>query len=198
MAQREAIESHLAALLAVDRFKDYGPNGLQVVAAQADAIVVHHGLFWRGQDGRITGWMRQRVAALLAHGINLFAYHLPLDAHPTLGNNAQLARQLGLQADARFGEQDLGFIGPAGAASVGAAAITAAGRRPSSCRVPRRIRFQAKMADRIKSPPSIISRRRGSAMRRTPTGGRRASLRSGSSALNRAMAASPGKPRAWA
>jgi dinuclear metal center YbgI/SA1388 family protein len=147
MAQRSEIEAHLAALLAVDRFKDYGPNGLQVegcaevrrlvsgvtaslalieaaVAAQADAVLVHHGLFWRGQDGRITGWLRQRLAPLLAHGINLFAYHLPLDAHAELGNNAQLGRRLGLAADARFGEQDLGFIGSA-FESVDAAALAA-------------------------------------------------------------------------
>jgi dinuclear metal center YbgI/SA1388 family protein len=78
---------------------------------QADAIFVHHGLFWRGQDGRVTGWMKQRLALLLAHDINLFAYHLPLDAHPALGNNAQLGWALGLQAHARFGEQDLGFLG---------------------------------------------------------------------------------------
>jgi dinuclear metal center YbgI/SA1388 family protein len=122
------------ALLQPARFKDYGPNGLQVegrpevrkivsgvtaslalieaaVAAQADAIFVHHGLFWRGQDGRVTGWMKQRLALLLAHDINLFAYHLPLDAHPELGNNAQLGLQLGLAASGRFGEQDLGFMG---------------------------------------------------------------------------------------
>ena len=136
MAQRGEIESHLAALLAVDGFKDYGPNGLQVegrdqvhcvvsgvtaslalieaaVAVGADAILVHHGLFWRGQDGRVTGWMRQRLRLLLAHDINLFAFHLPLDAHAELGNNAQLGQRLGLLADARFGEQGLGFIGPA-------------------------------------------------------------------------------------
>jgi dinuclear metal center YbgI/SA1388 family protein len=122
------------ALLQPARFKDYGPNGLQVegranirsivsgvtasralieaaIAAQADAIFVHHGLFWRGQDGCVTGWMKQRLALLLAHDINLFAYHLPLDAHPELGNNAQLGLQLGLKAGARFGEQDLGFLG---------------------------------------------------------------------------------------
>ena len=143
MAQRTEIASHLAAWLAVDSFKDYGPNGLQVegraevarvvsgvtaslalieaaVAAQADLIVVHHGLFWRGQDGRITGWLRQRLALLLAHDINLLAYHLPLDAHPECGNNAQLGLRLGLLADGRFGDQSLGFIGPAapGVASV--------------------------------------------------------------------------------
>ncbi len=122
------------SLLEPERFKDYGPNGLQVegksevrrivsgvtasralieaaIAVRADAIFVHHGLFWRGQDGRVTGWMKQRLALLLAHDINLFAYHLPLDAHPELGNNAQLGSKLGLQASGRFGEQDLGFIG---------------------------------------------------------------------------------------
>lgn len=122
------------ALLQPERFRDYGPNGLQVegratvrkivsgvtasralieaaIKARADAIFVHHGLFWRGQDGRVTGWMKQRLALLLAHDINLFAYHLPLDAHPELGNNAQLGLQLGLTAQSRFGEQDLGFLG---------------------------------------------------------------------------------------
>jgi dinuclear metal center YbgI/SA1388 family protein len=122
------------ALLQPARFKDYGPNGLQVegrlrigkivsgvtasralieaaIEAQADAIFVHHGLFWQSQDGCVTGWMKQRLALLLAHDINLFAYHLPLDAHPVWGNNAQLGLQLGLKASARFGEQDLGFLG---------------------------------------------------------------------------------------
>lgn len=134
MPHRNDLDRHLNSLLEVGRFKDYGPNGLQVegreeirhlvcgvtaslalidaaIAAGADAILVHHGLFWRGQDGRITGWMKQRLSRLLAHDINLFAYHLPLDAHPQLGNNAQLGAQLGWTADARFGEQELGFIG---------------------------------------------------------------------------------------
>jgi dinuclear metal center YbgI/SA1388 family protein len=136
MAACKEIESYLATLLAVDRFKDYGPNGLQVegraevrrlvsgvtasralidaaIVDGADAILVHHGLFWRGQDGRLTGWLAERVKRLMANGINLFAYHLPLDAHAELGNNAQLGLKLGLAADARFGEQDLGFAGPA-------------------------------------------------------------------------------------
>lgn len=133
-ADRQALLQAFDALLQPARFKDYGPNGLQVegrvqvrkivsgvtasralieaaIAAQADAIFVHHGLFWRGHDGCVTGWMKQRLALLLAHDINLFAYHLPLDAHPELGNNAQLGLQLGLTATARFGEQDLGFLG---------------------------------------------------------------------------------------
>jgi dinuclear metal center YbgI/SA1388 family protein len=81
------------------------------IAAKAQAVFVHHGLFWKGQDGRVTGWMKQRLTLLLAHNINLFAYHLPLDAHAELGNNAQLGLKLGLVAHSRFGEQDLGFMG---------------------------------------------------------------------------------------
>ena len=134
MASAQQLLASFDALLQPERFKDYGPNGLQVegkdavqrlvsgvtasrtlieraIDAGADAIFVHHGLFWRGQDGRVTGWMKQRLALLLRHDINLFAYHLPLDAHPDLGNNAQFGLQLGLQATERFGEQDLGFLG---------------------------------------------------------------------------------------
>jgi putative NIF3 family GTP cyclohydrolase 1 type 2 len=111
MATAQQLLHAFDALLQPERFKDYGPNGLQVegkgavdrmvsgvtasralieaaIQARADAIFVHHGLFWRGQDGRVTGWMKQRLALLLRHDINLFAYHLPLDAHPELGNNA--------------------------------------------------------------------------------------------------------------
>ncbi len=123
-------------LLDAGRFKDYGPNGLQVegraevrrlvsgvtasrafieaaIARGADALLVHHGLFWRGMDGRVTGWLKERLALLLGHGLSLYAYHLPLDAHAEFGNNAQLGARLGLVADARFGEQDLGFVGSA-------------------------------------------------------------------------------------
>jgi dinuclear metal center YbgI/SA1388 family protein len=133
---RQALGGVLDEILQPGRFKDYGPNGLQVegresvgklvsgvtaslalieaaIAAKADAILVHHGLFWRGQDGRVTGWMKKRLQLLLAHDINLFAYHLPLDAHPELGNNAQLGRKLGLpvnEACTHFGEQDLGWM----------------------------------------------------------------------------------------
>ncbi len=136
MAERDDVESFLRTMLQPETFKDYGPNGLQVegrrhvarlasgvtaslafidaaIAAGADTLIVHHGLFWRGQDGRLTGWLKERVKRLLAQDINLFAYHLPLDAHAEFGNNAQFGLRIGLRADARFGEQGLGFIGSA-------------------------------------------------------------------------------------
>ncbi|SCK09307.1 Nif3-like dinuclear metal center hexameric protein [Vogesella sp. LIG4] len=101
------------------RFKDYAPNGLQVegrsqvrhvvagvtasqalldeaVRLKADAILVHHGYFWKSESAAITGIKRQRIATLLQSDISLLAYHLPLDAHPELGNNAQLGRLLGI------------------------------------------------------------------------------------------------------
>lgn len=157
MTHRNDIDHYLQGLLEVGRFKDYGPNGLQLegkpeihklvsgvtaslalidaaVTAGADAILVHHGLFWRGQDGRITGWLKQRLARLMAHDINLFAYHLPLDAHPELGNNAQLGLRLGWSASSRFGDQDLGCCGdltaPHSLASLQAQIAQALGRPP--------------------------------------------------------------------
>ncbi len=134
MIDRHQLLQAFDEVLQPERFQDYGPNGLQVegaakvtkivsgvtasralieaaIAAKADAIFVHHGLFWRGQSGCVTGWMKQRLALLLSHDINLFAYHLPLDAHPELGNNAQLGLILGLRVHSRFGEQELGFMG---------------------------------------------------------------------------------------
>ena len=103
---------YLDRLLEPAKFRDYCPNGLQVEgraevrrivagvtasqalldaaeAVQADAVLVHHGYFWRGEDGRITGMRKRRLATLIENDISLLAYHLPLDAHPTLGNNAQ-------------------------------------------------------------------------------------------------------------
>jgi dinuclear metal center YbgI/SA1388 family protein len=133
---REDLRVYLDTLLDAARFRDYCPNGLQVegrervrsivcgvTASQAlieaaiergaDAVLVHHGWFWKSEDGRVTGFRKQRMARLLAHDINLFAYHLPLDAHPSLGNNAQLALRLGWSIAGRFGEQDIGFVGVA-------------------------------------------------------------------------------------
>jgi len=150
---RNALVQAADELLQPQLFKDYGPNGLQVegrervrhvvsgvtasralidaaIADGADAVIVHHGLFWRGQDGRVTGWMKQRLQRLLAHDISLIAYHLPLDAHPTLGNNAQLARVLdiALLDNERFGDQRLGFVGERAMPSASALADDIAAR----------------------------------------------------------------------
>ena len=79
------------------------------IASAADAILVHHGWFWRGEDGRVTGFRKARMQALLMHDINLIAYHLPLDGHVEFGNNAQLAKELGWTVEGRFGEQAIGL-----------------------------------------------------------------------------------------
>ncbi|MCX7169636.1 MAG: Nif3-like dinuclear metal center hexameric protein, partial [Proteobacteria bacterium] len=135
--QRDELARYLDECLEAARFRDYCPNGLQVegragvgriicgvsacqalldaaVAAGADAVLVHHGWFWKSEDGRITGFRKRRLATLLAHDISLYAYHLPLDAHPELGNNAQLAQRLGWRITGRFGEQQIGFLGSCG------------------------------------------------------------------------------------
>jgi dinuclear metal center YbgI/SA1388 family protein len=132
--KREELVNYLGGLLQPERFRDYCPNGLQVegrpeivrlvagvtasqalleaaVERHADAILVHHGWFWKGEDGRVTGIRRKRLGSLLAADINLLAYHLPLDAHPELGNNAQLALRLGWLPEGRFGEQDIAWYG---------------------------------------------------------------------------------------
>jgi dinuclear metal center YbgI/SA1388 family protein len=134
---RQTLLSLLDQTLEPSRFKDYGPNGLQVegrseighlvtgvtasealiqqaLEVGADALLVHHGLFWRGQSGVVTGWMRRRLGLLLSADISLFAYHLPLDAHPLLGNNAELARQFGWKLQSQFGDQMLGCLGTVG------------------------------------------------------------------------------------
>lgn len=122
MIKRDAMLAALDKLLQPEKFRDYCPNGLQVegresiqrlvtgvtasqalldaaVVEQADAILVHHGYFWNNEDMRVRGMKRQRLQTLLRHDINLFAYHLPLDAHPQLGNNVALAKQLGLDIE---------------------------------------------------------------------------------------------------
>ncbi|EXI66357.1 MAG: metal-binding protein [Candidatus Accumulibacter adjunctus] len=132
--KREELTRYLDDLLEPGRFRDYCPNGLQVegrpeisrlvagvsatqqlldtaVEHAADTILVHHGWFWRGEDGRVTGIRKTRLQTLLCHDINLYAFHLPLDSHPELGNNVQLARHLDWIPDGRFGEQDLGWLG---------------------------------------------------------------------------------------
>ena len=142
------LDSFFNRLLQPERFKDFCPNGWRVegkrdvkkivsgvtaslalidaaIEARADAIFVHHGLFWRGET-RVTGWMRQRLGRLIEKNINLFAYHLPLDAHSTLGNNAQLAKVIGLQPlldmasqPIKCGEQDMVWQGGSDAGTLG-------------------------------------------------------------------------------
>lgn len=127
MVQLTELLDYTDSLLEVDRFRDYCPNGLQVegrdqirkvvtgvtacqalldraVAEQADAILVHHGYFWQGEDPRIIGMKYRRLRCLLENQISLIGYHLPLDAHPVYGNNAQLAERLGLSIEGRFGK----------------------------------------------------------------------------------------------
>ncbi len=131
---RNELEVYLNQLLEIPRFRDYCPNGLQVegkdniqtvisgvtasldllqaaVAANADAIIVHHGYFWRGENERLVGLKHRRIALLMSHEVNLFAYHLPLDIHPDFGNNVQLGQKLGLVETGRFGEQDVAMHG---------------------------------------------------------------------------------------
>ena len=120
--QRIELEHYTCALLDTARFRDYRPNGLQIqgraqvqkivtgvsaslalieqaIQRNADAILVHHGYFWKNEDARIVGVKQTRIKALLAHDISLFGFHLPLDAHPTLGNNVQLGQRLGFQLE---------------------------------------------------------------------------------------------------
>lgn len=150
--KRVELQNCLEALFESHRFKDYCPNGLQVegrpevhrvvcgvtaslalidsaIARNADAIVVHHGWLWRGEDPRVLAIRKQRLARLLAHDINLFAYHLPLDAHPELGNNVQLARVLGWVPGDCLPQQPLVMLGQlAQAMSAGEVARSVAAR----------------------------------------------------------------------
>ncbi len=119
MIHRDELTAFLDNYLACATFNDYAPNGLQVegkshiqrictavsasqdiihqaIQLKADALLVHHGYFWRGEDTVLTGIKRQRVGKILSHDLNLFAYHLPLDCHPQIGNNACIARILNL------------------------------------------------------------------------------------------------------
>ncbi len=157
MLELPTLVSNLDQLLLVDRFRDYAPNGLQVegrsqvtrlatgvtacqalleaaAAWSADAILVHHGYFWRNEDPCIRGMKRRRLATLLSHDMSLLAYHLPLDAHATLGNNSQLAAQLGLQSEGRWGDQDIAMVGslaePMAAADFAEHIAAVLGRQP--------------------------------------------------------------------
>ena len=135
---RDDLVSYLDTFLSAEGSPDFCPNGLQVEGAptirqlvtgvsacrelferarrrQADAVVVHHGIFWEGASRVITGVQRQRVAELIEGDLNLIAYHLPLDRHPQVGNNAVAARRLGLDGLAPFGDYSGASVGFRGA-----------------------------------------------------------------------------------
>ena len=135
--QLQQLETELNQLLKPWLFKDYCPNGLQVegkgdvgklvtgvtasmdfieaaIAQEADALLVHHGYFWRGEDQSIVGLKKARIQELLANDMSLFAYHLPLDMHQEYGNNVQLGKLLGVTVNSMIGkpgEPELVHIG---------------------------------------------------------------------------------------
>ncbi|KAA0443082.1 MAG: Nif3-like dinuclear metal center hexameric protein [Candidatus Thioglobus sp.] len=127
MVKQKTLADYCQQYLKVDNFADYCPNGLQVegkdeiakiisgvsanqdlidaaIDEKADALFVHHGFFWKGEDQRITGIKKNRIKALLENNINLFAYHLPLDAHPQVGNNAKLAQLFNIKNPKPIGD----------------------------------------------------------------------------------------------
>jgi len=130
MIERKVLLNYMHELLNAEKFNDYAPNGLQVEGALqvekivtgvtankalieaavnigADTILVHHGYFWLNEDPRIIGMKKQRIELLLKHNVNLISYHLPLDAHPTLGNNAQLGKLMEVAIDGYAGKGNL-------------------------------------------------------------------------------------------
>jgi len=134
LLHQQTLEKYLNKILEINHFKDYCPNGLQVqgkkpiktlitgvtaslalieaaIKQQADAILVHHGWFWKNDDSRIIGQLHARLKLLMEHEINLFAYHLPLDQHPQLGNNNQLAKVLAIDVQGQSLENNLVWYG---------------------------------------------------------------------------------------
>ena len=135
MVQLNELVSYINTVLEVNNFHDYAPNGLQVegcaqvsklvtgvtaslallnaaIRNGADAVLVHHGYFWKGENPCVTGMKKHRLECLLKNNINLLAYHLPLDAHPLYGNNAQLGKMLGSSVEGRFASNsNLGMYG---------------------------------------------------------------------------------------
>ena len=147
---RQELSNWLDRELQIYHFKDYAPNGLQLqgkpyihkivmgvtaskellekaATAQADTVIVHHGWFWKNEDVRIIGMKYERIALAIKHQLNVFGYHLPLDAHPQWGNNAQLAKVLGLRPNyvegvpETTGQDDLVWLGspPEGVQTLG-------------------------------------------------------------------------------
>jgi len=130
MTDIHRLARHCDRLLATEGFRDYCPNGLQMegsrpvrrlitgvtasqalidaaVEADADALLVHHGFFWKGEDAPVVGVKARRIGALLRAGVSLLAYHLPLDAHAELGNNRRLGERLGLVDGRPEGDGDV-------------------------------------------------------------------------------------------
>lgn len=158
--ERNLLLQEIEQFLNVNAISDYCPNGLQVegkaqiqcivsgvtasqalidaaIELQADAVLVHHGYFWKGEDQRIVGMKQRRIKALLAHDINLLAYHLPLDVHPEVGNNVQLAQRLGLTVTGSLepdNPRSVGLMGtldtPLSASDFAARIESALGRAP--------------------------------------------------------------------
>jgi dinuclear metal center YbgI/SA1388 family protein len=139
--KRTELANYLATFLNVNIYKDYCPNGLQVegsmeierivtgvtasqrlieeaIAHNAQAILVHHGYFWKGESPVVTGIKRTRLATLMEHNINLFGYHLPLDGHEQLGNNVLLAKKLGWSVDGPLADT-IGLAGRVGGCETG-------------------------------------------------------------------------------
>ena len=140
MARRDEIIAHLDELLEIDAFSDYGPNGLQVPGAEevslvvtgvsaqrelfqraadagAELVLCHHGLFWDFHPRALGPGMKRRLKILFDADISLAGYHLPLDAHPEVGNNALICEQLGLERSERLAEfkgRSIGFVGRSG------------------------------------------------------------------------------------
>jgi dinuclear metal center YbgI/SA1388 family protein len=134
MSSLNGLVAYSNDLLSIEKFKDYAPNGLQVegkhevhrlisgvsatmdlidvaIKHQADVLLVHHGWFWSKENPRVVGMKKQRLQKLLCHDISLLAYHLPLDAHPILGNNAQLAKLFGFTTEGVMDSQGIGNYG---------------------------------------------------------------------------------------
>ncbi|CAC9496920.1 GTP cyclohydrolase 1 type 2 homolog YbgI [uncultured Gammaproteobacteria bacterium] len=127
MVNQEILAGYCQQYLRVDKFDDYCPNGLQIqgkpdikkiisgvsanqdlidaaIDEKADALFVHHGFFWKNEASEIIGIKKNRIKALLDNDINLYAYHLPLDAHTTVGNNIQLAQRLNIKNPEPIGD----------------------------------------------------------------------------------------------
>jgi len=158
MIEIHDLAGHCDALLAAADFSDYCPNGLQVeggrpvrrlitgvtasqalidaaIAAGGDALLVHHGFFWKGEDPRLVGMKGRRIGALLRAGLSLLVYHLPLDAHPKLGNNYRLGELLGVVEAGPAGDGSVPvwtgrLAEPCSAAALAAHVAAVLGREP--------------------------------------------------------------------